>query len=108
MIDESMMRTQIPLSPVARGHLAGTRSSATPLREEAELILARDGEVVFDFAGIEVTQSFVDELVGVVILRHGPDILDRIVFRACSDDVRAIIEFVAADRCDQYLKAHTH
>jgi hypothetical protein len=108
MDDLFTMRTQIPLSSVARGHFAGTRASATPLREEAELILARGGEVVFDFSGIEVTQSFVDELVGAAILRHGPDILDRIVFRACSDDVRAIVEFVAADRCDQYLKAHTH
>lgn len=102
------MRTQIPLSPVAHGHLAGTRASATPLREEAEMALARDYEVVFDFAGVEVTQSFVDELIGALILRHGPDVLDRLVFKSCSDDVRAILEFVAADRCDQFVKAHTH
>jgi hypothetical protein len=64
--------------------------------------------VVFDYAGIEVTQSFVDELAGAVILHHGPVILDRIVFLACSKDVHAVIEFVAADRCDQHLKANTH
>lgn len=102
------MRTQIPLSPVAHGHLAGTRTSATPLREQAEMALAQGYEVVFDFTGIEVTQSFVDELVGALILRHGPDVLDRLVFKSCSDDVRAILEFVAADRCDQFVEAHSH
>ena len=102
------MRTQITLNQYARGHMVGARSTATPLREEAELALARGCEVVFDFSGVEATQSFVDELVGGLILRHGPDVLDRLIFRRCSDDVRAIIEFVAADRCDQYLKAHTH
>lgn len=65
-------------------------------------------EVVLDFSGISATQSFVDELIGVLILRHGPDILSRIIFKSCSDDVRAIIEFVAADRCDQYIKSNTH
>jgi len=79
-----------------------------PLREQAEFALARGSEVAFDFAGIEVTQSFVDELIGALILRHGPDVLERLVFKSCSDDVRAIVEFVAADRCDQFLKAHTH
>ena len=102
------MRTQIPLSPIAHGHLAGTRASAMPLREQAELALARGSEVAFDFAGIEVTQSFVDELIGALILRQGPDVLEKLVFKSCSDDVRAIIEFVAADRCDQFLKANTH
>ena len=102
------MRTQIPLSPVAHGHLAGSRAFAQPLREQAEIALARGFEVSFDFSGIEVTQSFVDELIGTLILRQGPDVLETLVFKSCSDDVRAIIEFVAADRCDQYLKTHTH
>ncbi len=102
------MRSQITLNQYARGHMVGTRHTASPLRDEAEKALARGYEVVLDFAGVEATQSFVDELVGGLILRHGPDILSRLIFRACSDDVRAIIEFVAADRCDQYLKAHSH
>jgi hypothetical protein len=45
---------------------------------------------------------------GTDILKRGPDVLDQMVFKSCSDDVRAIIEFVAADRADQYLKAHSH
>jgi hypothetical protein len=103
------MNTQILLNQHAHGHLVGSRLAAAPLREDLEVALAQQGaEVVLDFSGITATQSFVDELVGVLVLRHGPDVLARIIFKGCSDDVRAIVEFVAADRCDQYLKAHSH
>ena len=104
------MRSHIPLTQYARGHLVGARATAMPLRERVEEVLAQaqGAEVVFDFAAVEATQSFIDELVGVLILRHGPDVLERLIFKSCSDDVRAIIEFVAADRCDQYVKAHSH
>jgi hypothetical protein len=102
------MRSEITLNQYARGHMVCSRSTAIPLREEAELVLARGYEVVFDFSGVAATQSFIDELIGGLILRRGLEVLERIVFKSCSDDVRAIIEFVAADRCDQYLKTHTH
>ena len=98
-----------PLSEFSCGHLVSSRVSAALVRDELEVTLAQAGaEVVLDFSGISATQSFVDELVGVLVLRHGPDILSRIVFKGCSDDVRAIIEFVVADRCDQYSKSNTH
>ncbi len=102
------MRSFIRLSQFARRRLVGARATAMPVREQVEEMLARGSEVVFDFATVEVTQSFIDELVGALILRRGPDVLDRLIFKNCSDDVRAIIEFVAADRCDQYIKSHTH
>lgn len=103
------MHTQININQYAHGHLVGSRLAAAPLREELEVALAHQGaEVILDFSGITATQSFVDELVGVLVLRHGPDVLARMVFKGCSDDVRAIIEFVAADRCDQYIKFHAH
>ncbi len=102
------MRSYIPLTQYARGHLVGARATAMPLREQVEEALAQGAEVLFDFAAVEATQSFIDELVGVLILRHGPNVLDRLIFKSCSDDVRAIIEFVAADRCDQYIKANSH
>ncbi|MDD4911060.1 MAG: STAS-like domain-containing protein [Sideroxydans sp.] len=103
------MNIQILLNQHAHGHLVGSRMAAAPLREELEIALAQQGaEVVLDFSGITATQSFVDELVGVLVLRHGPDVLGRIIFKGCSDDVRAIIEFVAADRCDQFIKNHAH
>lgn len=102
------MRSHIALNQYARGHLVGARATAMPLRVQVEEALAQSIEVVFDFSAVEATQSFIDELVGVLILRHGPNVLDRLVFKSCSDDVRAIIEFVAADRCDQYIQSHSH
>jgi hypothetical protein len=92
----------------AQARFVGLRSAAVPVREQAAEALARGREVVFDFAGIEVTQSFVDELVGALILRHGPEILERVIFKNCSDDTQAIIEFVATDRCDQFKRSHSH
>ena len=104
------MRTNILLRSKSIGRFIGTRASAASIREEAEVLLARglDAEVVFDFSGVEVTQSFVDELIGRLILRQGPDVLNQLVFRSCSEDVRSVIEFVASDRCDQYIKQNSH
>lgn len=103
------MRSQVAINAYAfDGHLVGTRHKAQSVRASIEEVILQGGEVVFDFSNTEVTQSFVDELVGVLILRHGPTVLDRLVFKSCSSSVRAIIEFVATDRCDQYIKDHSH
>ncbi len=102
------MRSSVILHPYAHGRLVGSRLSAAPIREEIEIALAQGAEVELDFSGVKATQSFIDGLVGMLILQHGPDILLHLVFKSCSDDVKAILQFVAADRCDQYLKAHSH
>lgn len=102
------MRTSLHLKTYAHGRLVGPRLTAAPLKVEVETALAQGAEVALDFSGIEATQSFIDGLVGALILHHGPDVLARLVFKSCSDDVKAILQFVAADRCDQYLKAHAH
>ncbi|OFZ97331.1 MAG: hypothetical protein A3H35_13205 [Betaproteobacteria bacterium RIFCSPLOWO2_02_FULL_62_17] len=102
------IRTQIPLIDYAHGRLIGARETAVPLRFQVEESLASGADVVFDFYGVEVTQGFVDALIGTLILKRGPNVLEQIVFKSCSEDARAIIEFVAADRADQYLKAHSH
>lgn len=102
------MRTQIALREHAHGRLIGARTSAVPLRLQVEDTLAKGYEVVFDFSGVEVTQSFVDALIGELVLKRGPEVLAQMVFKSCSDEVRAIIEFVAADRVDQYRKANSH
>lgn len=57
------MRTQISLHQYAHGHLIGARKTAAPLREQMEAALLRREEVVLDFGGIQVTQSFIDELI---------------------------------------------
>lgn len=103
-----MIRSSVLLHAYAHGRLVGTRLSAAPIRDRIEVALAQAAEVMLDFSGIEATQSFIDGLVGVLILQHGPDVLERLVFKSCSDDVKAILQFVAADRCDQYLKVHSH
>ena len=102
------MRTSVYLKTYAHGRLVGPRLAAAPLKEVVELALAQGAEIVLDFSGIEATQSFIDGLVGALILQHGPDVLARLIFKSCSDDVKAILQFVAADRCDQYLKLHSH
>lgn len=103
------MRSQVAIQAYAQsGHFVGTRHTAQSVRESIEQVILQGDEVVFDFTHVEVTQSFIDELVGVLILRHGPSVLDQLVFKSCSESVRAILEFVAADRCDQYIKKNMH
>jgi len=102
------MRSSVLLHAYAHGRLVGPRLSAAPVREKIEIALAQGVEVVLDFSGVEATQSFIDGLIGVLVLQHGPDVLSHLVFKSCSDDVKAILQFVAADRSDQYLKSHSH
>lgn len=102
------MQSLISLQQYANGRLIGPRIAATPILEEVELALNRNQEVVLNFQGIEATQSFIDGLIGALILKRSPDVLDQLIFRSCSEDVKAILQFVAADRCDQYLKFNTH
>jgi len=101
------MTTQITLQQHAIGRMLGMRSSAAPLRRTIELALEKEREVVVNFTGVEVTQSFVDELLGALILREGPEIMQRLILKGCSQQTRGIIKFVAADRAEQFMLA-TH
>lgn len=103
------MSSNLLLKDVVSGaRLIGPRVLAVPLREQLERALESGSEVVIDFGGVEVTQSFVDELIGVVVLKHGPDLLSRVSFKSCSEDAKAILRFVVSDRADQYGKKTTH
>ncbi len=100
---------KFPLSHFAAGHLAGTRAIAVPLRVAIEqAYCSKSGDIILDFKAVEVTQSFMDEVIGRLILSYGPDVLKKLIFKNCSNDVKAIIKFIAADRSDQYLKQNTH
>lgn len=101
------MTTQIALQQHALGRMIGMRSSAVPIRKTIELALEDGDDVVVNFTGVEVTQSFVDELLGALILREGPEIMKRLVLKGCSEDTRGIVRFVAADRAEQFMLA-TH
>jgi len=80
----------------------GTRIRASALREDLEALLAKHAVVTLDFAGVEATQSFIDELIGVLVIERGPEIVDQLVFRSCSDDVKATVNFVLSDHIEQY------
>jgi hypothetical protein len=95
-------RQIVHLQHAADGRFFGMRHAAVPARASIAGFLAQGFDVVVDFGGASVTQSFVDELVGRLLLEQGPDVLQRIIFKNCSDDTRAVIRFVTADRADQY------
>lgn len=101
------MSTQIALHQFAIGRMLCMRSSAIPIRKTIELALEKEREVVVNFTGVEVTQSFVDELLGALILREGPEIMQRLILKGCSEQTRGIVKFVAADRAEQFMLA-TH
>jgi hypothetical protein len=76
---------------------------AVPLRQQVESTLqSGSGSVCLDFEGVTVTQSYMDELLGVLILRYGPSLLERVAFKTCSEDVQAVIQFVASARIRDY------
>lgn len=100
-----MNAQQIALQQHALGSMMGMRSSAVPIRLQIEQALGTGQEVVVNFSGVAVTQSFVDELLGALILRDGPSVLQKIILKGCSEETRGIIRFVASDRAEQFLQA---
>lgn len=83
----------------------GSRYSGNRLRLELEAALDHHDRVVLDFADVGVaSQSFIDELIGVLILQHGPDILRRLTFKNCNEDVRAVIRYVVNTRTKDVQK----
>lgn len=83
------------------GRLLGARPAAFPIRDQIEQALQSGDNVVIDFAGIHVTQSFVDELIGVLVMQRGKAVLSSLTFKNCSSEVKAILHFVVSDRLDQ-------
>lgn len=79
----------------------GIRATAVPYREQIEQQLAESQSVVVDFRGYDVTQSFIDELIGALILRKGRGVLSRLIFEHCTDEAKAVIRFVVQDRIKQ-------
>ena len=80
----------------------GTRSRAFEFRDQIEHFLDTDAErIIIEFEGISATQSFIDKLLGVLIVQRGIDTVRRLVFKDCSEDLKAIIGFVLNDRIEQ-------
>jgi len=79
----------------------GTRFLGRGLREKLEAFLSEDEgkrEVRIDFANLGVTQSFLDEFLGVLVVSQGQEIVDRIAFAHCTTETRALLEFVIGSR----------
>jgi len=91
----------IVLSEFAAGRLLGTREVALPIRDQVTAALDAGETVALHFAGTNPTQSFVDELVGVLVLERGESVLDHLVMKGCNEDTKAILHFVVGDRLDQ-------
>lgn len=93
--------TTVHLADIAAdGRLLGARPSAFPVRDQIEHALLAGQKIVIDFAGTNVTQSFVDELIGVLILQRGREVLNSLTFKNCSAETKAILHFVVSDRID--------
>jgi hypothetical protein len=81
------------------------RQNAQQFRMEVDHILGSGAFVEFDFEGVDATQSFMDELIGMLVLERGATVLSRLRFKGCTDDMKGIIKFVVNDRAAQFLKS---
>ena len=106
--EDSRMRAihQIVLATAGGGGthapLLSRRENARALREVIDQHISLDEAVELDCARTEATQSYMDELVGVLVLERGPEVLKLLRFRRCSADMKAIIRFVVDDRAAQH------
>ena len=81
----------------------GTRYEALRLRRRLEALLGTSDIVELDFAGVLVTQSFADELLGPLALRIGPALLEKVCFAGCIEDTKDILRLVLSGR----MRDHT-
>lgn len=101
MAEDEKMNACIRLSRNDGVKTFGIRATAEPYRRQVEEALREAGSITIDFGGYEATQSFVDELIGSLMLRHGREVVSKLVFENCSPDVKGIIRFVVRDRAGQ-------
>ena len=78
------------------GPVAENKDWARDQRQRVVLPTLRQGKpVILDFAAVATTtQSFVHACISKAVAELGEDVLDRIDFRGCNDQVREVIEGV--------------
>lgn len=60
-------------------------------------------EIILNFSGVDsATQSFIHALISEIIRKYGIDILDKIYFKECVENVQKIVEIVI-----EYMQGHT-
>lgn len=75
-----------------------SRATAAQMRRNIEEIIQNQGSVKIDFLGVGITQSFADELIGVLAYIHGQLVFKKINFKNCTNEHKAILNFVVAHR----------
>lgn len=78
------------------GIFAENKDVAREIRtKELIPILAENESITLDFEGIEgTTQSFIHALISDLIRKFGVEVLDRVLFKNCSENVQKIIKIV--------------
>jgi len=91
-------------SKATTGRLLGSRQVAMTIRDELEGLMASSDSVEIDFQNTNPTQSFVDELIGVLVLEYGRAVLSKIIFKNCSADTKTILHLVVSDRLTHHSR----
>lgn len=84
-----------------KGHLLGSRHFALPVRDELVGLINSGEKVEIDFADTNPTQSYIDELIGVLVMDFGKVILSKLIFKNCSETTQALLHLVVSDRLKQ-------
>src|SRR5712691_1979046 len=82
--------------PPGVGGFVEDKDLGKSLRTEKIIPALLNGEtVVLDFSDVKyATQSFIHALLGEPLKRFGEEVLDRIEFRSCSQQLKSVIKLV--------------
>lgn len=98
----------IPSFTIFKGQdsrFGSNRYMAMPMRRELEEFLRDHDIIIIDFHNVpDATQSWVDELLGKLILREGKALLKRVQFKNCTPNLKELIKFVVTDRVRDHEK----
>lgn len=94
---------EIKMEPLV-GSFAENKDKAREIRLEHIIPEILGGnQIILDFEGVDLaTQSFIHALISDPIRNYGSDVLERILFRNCSDEVRKVIEMVVEYMQESY------
>ena len=86
------------------GEFAENKDAARDIREsKIRPVLESGQEISIDFGRVSLTtQSFIHALLSELIRSLGPDILDRVQFKNCNENVQGIIMIVIEYSQDGY------
>jgi len=78
------------------GSFAENKDIARELRiKEIIPALKKDGGIILDFKNIDAaTQSFIHALISDLIRKYGNEVLDKIEFKSCNENVQKIVMIV--------------